>query len=133
MFVDLEQGAVAVVKSVGQETSQTVGHKYGEDAGHVTKDSMAAASDAAILAGVSDVCVCVGGGVCACTVCAYRCVCHIVYMQHYITEPALDFWGPKKQRPKINGPIFVNHIVWNLSYAHALLLCIAIYTCTSIL
>ena len=58
MFVDLEQGAVAVVKSVGQETSQTVGHKYGEDAGHVTKDSMAAASDAAILAGVS-VCVCV--------------------------------------------------------------------------
>ncbi len=83
MFVDLEQGAVAVVKSVGQETSQTVGHKYGEDAGHVTKDSMAAASDAAILAGVSDVCVCVGGGVHVLCVRTGVFAIIIVYMQHY--------------------------------------------------
>ena len=53
MFVDLERGAVAMVKAVGTETSRTVGHKYGNDVGHVTSDSMAAASNAATLAGVS--------------------------------------------------------------------------------
>ena len=44
VFTDLERGAVAVVKSMGRETSKTVGHKYGEDAGKVTDDSMTAAA-----------------------------------------------------------------------------------------
>ena len=44
VFTDLERGAVAVVKSMGKETSKTVGHKYGEDAGQVTDDSLAVAA-----------------------------------------------------------------------------------------
>ena len=44
MFTDLERGAVAVVKSMGRESSKTVGHKYGEDAGKVADDSMTAAA-----------------------------------------------------------------------------------------
>ena len=44
VFTDLERGAVAVVKSMGKETSKTVGHKYGEDAGKVADDSMTAAA-----------------------------------------------------------------------------------------
>ena len=44
VFTDLERGAVAVVKSMGRETSKTVGHKYGEDAGKVADDSMTAAA-----------------------------------------------------------------------------------------
>lgn len=54
VFTDLERGAVAVVKSMGKETSKTVGHKYGEDAGKVTDDSLAAASHGINLAYVRD-------------------------------------------------------------------------------
>ena len=50
VFTDLERGAVAVVKSMGKETSKTVGHKYGEDAGKVTDDSMTAAAHGVNLA-----------------------------------------------------------------------------------
>ena len=53
MFTDLERGAVAVVKSMGKETSKTVGHKYGEDAGKVTDDSLAAAGHGVNLVAVS--------------------------------------------------------------------------------
>ena len=60
MFTDLEKAAVAVIKSTGQETSKTVGHKYGEDVGKVTDDSMAAASHVTVLAYVSyTACACV--------------------------------------------------------------------------
>ena len=52
MFVDMERAAVAVVKSMGKETSKTVGHKYGEDAGQVTDNSLSAASNTAVLAHV---------------------------------------------------------------------------------
>ena len=44
VFTDLERGAVAVVKSMGRESSKTIGHKYGEDAGKVADDSMTAAA-----------------------------------------------------------------------------------------
>jgi hypothetical protein len=53
MFTDLERGAVAVVKSMGRESSKTVGHKYGEDAGKVADDSMTAAAHGINLAYVS--------------------------------------------------------------------------------
>ena len=35
---------MTIIKSTGTEASKTVGHKYGEDAGKVTDDSLAAAS-----------------------------------------------------------------------------------------
>ena len=44
VFTDLERGAVAVIKSMGRESSKTVGHKYGEDAGKVADESMTAAA-----------------------------------------------------------------------------------------
>ena len=53
VFTDLERGAVAIVKSTGSEASKTVGHKYGEDAGKVTDDSLAAAAHGVNLAYVS--------------------------------------------------------------------------------
>ena len=55
MFTDLERGAVAVVKSMGKETSKTVGHKYGEDAGKVTDNSLAVASHGINLAAVREI------------------------------------------------------------------------------
>ena len=53
VFTDLERGAVAVVKSMGKETSNTVGHKYGDDAGKVAGDTMTAAAHGINLAYVS--------------------------------------------------------------------------------
>lgn len=54
MFSELKSGAGAVVRAMGKETSNTVGHKYGEDAGKVADDSLAAAGNTVSLAAVSD-------------------------------------------------------------------------------
>ncbi|XP_019857077.1 PREDICTED: spartin-like [Amphimedon queenslandica] len=45
VFTDLEQGAKAIIKGAGTETSKTVGHKYGDQAGRVSDDGLAAAGN----------------------------------------------------------------------------------------
>ena len=55
MFTDLKAGASAVVRSAGRETSRTVGHKYGEQAGKVADDAVVATGNTVGLAYVSAV------------------------------------------------------------------------------
>jgi hypothetical protein len=53
VFADLKRGAAVVVKTAGKETSQTVGHKYGDQAGKVAGDSLSAAGNTATVVAVS--------------------------------------------------------------------------------
>ena len=55
VFTDLKNGAVAVAKATGNETSQTVGHKYGDQAEKVADDSLSAAGNTAVVVAVSKV------------------------------------------------------------------------------
>ena len=53
MFTDLKRGASEVVKASGRQASQTVGHKYGDQAERVADDSLAAAGNTATVVAVS--------------------------------------------------------------------------------
>eukprot|EP00731_Ephydatia_muelleri_P009371 Em0004g1709a len=51
VFHDLERSAVAVLKAAGKETTVTVEHKYGVEAGQLTDDSLATAGHVADITG----------------------------------------------------------------------------------
>ena len=54
MFTDLKRGALEVVKVAGQQqASQTVGHKYGDEAERLADDSLATAGNTATVVAVS--------------------------------------------------------------------------------
>ena len=53
VYTDLKNGASAIVKSVGNESSRTVGHKYGNSAEKLTDNSLAAAGNAVSVVSVS--------------------------------------------------------------------------------
>ena len=52
VFTDLKIAASAVVRSVGKETSRTVGHKYGADAEQVADDALVATGNTVNIASV---------------------------------------------------------------------------------